>query len=127
MDPTSKTDAQDGTPIQWQHSHLAGTQVECPGVMEIPLIPRPQDVVVQGYARNAQKMVEAQTLQESTILGPPFVITLFLPSGFSQVSAHKTRQLELSWPDPTRAHHIKITSRQGLGRISRSLTKLDQG
>jgi hypothetical protein len=71
MDPTSKTDAQDDTPIQWQHSHLAGTQVECPGVMEILLIPRPQDVVVQGHARNAQKMVEAQTLQESTILGPP--------------------------------------------------------
>ena len=35
------------------------------------------------------------------------VITLFLPMGFSRVSAHKMRQPEQSRPDPTRARHIK--------------------
>ena len=56
----------------------------------------------------------------------PSVITPFLPPGFSRVPAHKTRQPEPSRSDPMGAHHIKITSRRGLGRISRSLTKFDQ-
>ena len=37
----------------------------------------------------------------------PAVITLFLPTGFSRVSARKTRKPEPSWPDLTRARHIK--------------------
>ena len=44
-------------------------------------------------------------------LGQPLVklgvITPFLPPGFSRVLARKTRQPEPSWPDPTRARHIK--------------------
>ena len=54
------------------------------------------------------------------------VITPFLPPGFSRTSARKTRQSEPSRLDLTKAHHIRMTSRWGLGRISRSLTKFDQ-
>ena len=35
------------------------------------------------------------------------VITLFLPTRFSRVLAHKTRQPEPSRPDPTKARHDK--------------------
>ena len=52
------------------------------------------------------------------------VITPFLPSGFSRVLACKTRQPEPSWPDPTRAHHVKITSRR---RSETHFPKFDQG
>ena len=55
------------------------------------------------------------------------VITPFLPSGFSRVLAHKTRQPKPNRPDPTRAHHVKITLRRSRGHISRSLTKFNQG
>ena len=54
------------------------------------------------------------------------VITLFLPPGFSQVSARKMRQLGSSRSNPTRTHHIKRTSRWGPKRISRSLRRVDQ-
>ena len=69
-DPTSKTDAQDGTQVQWQHSHLTSAQVECPYVVEIPLVSCPHDVVVQGHVGDALEVAEAQTLQECTILRP---------------------------------------------------------
>jgi hypothetical protein len=52
------------------------------------------------------------------------VITPFLPPGFSRVSARKTRQPKPSWPDPTSAHHVRITSRRGSGA---HFQKFDQG
>ena len=32
--PTPKAYAQDGTPIQWEHSHLTSTKMEGPSVVE---------------------------------------------------------------------------------------------
>ena len=47
--------------------------------------------------------------KEDTFITPFlfYVITPFLPPGFSRVSARKTRQPYPSRPDPTRARHIK--------------------
>jgi hypothetical protein len=53
------------------------------------------------------------------------VITPFLPTGFSRVSARKTRQPEPSRPVPTRAHHLKYSQKEGPGHISQGLTKFD--
>ena len=44
------------------------------------------------------------------------VITPFLPTGFSRVSACKTRQPEPSQHDSTKARHIKYYQEEGPGR-----------
>jgi hypothetical protein len=53
------------------------------------------------------------------------VITPFLPTGFSRVSARKTGQPEPSQHDPTKARHIKYSQEEGPGRIFQGLTKFD--
>jgi hypothetical protein len=55
------------------------------------------------------------------------VITPFLPPGFSRISACKTRQPEPSRPDPTKGSPHQITSKRGLGHISRNPAKFSQG
>ena len=74
---------------------------------------------------------------ESFILCPTFlvlrnvkqrratVITPFLPTGFSRVSARKTGQPGPSQHDPTKPRHIKYSHEEGPGHISQGLTKFD--
>ena len=54
-----------------------------------------------------------------------FVITPFLPTGFSRVSARKTGQPGPSQHDPTKPRHIKYSHEEGSGHISQGLTKFD--
>jgi hypothetical protein len=53
------------------------------------------------------------------------VITLFLPTGFSRVSARKTGQLGPSQQDPTKPRHIEYSQEEGPGHIFQGLTKFD--
>ena len=53
------------------------------------------------------------------------VITPFLPTGFSRVSARKTGQPGPSQHDPTRPRHIKYSHEEGSGHIPQGLTKFD--
>ena len=62
---------------------------------------------------------------KTCFLGWTNVITPFLPTGFSRVSARKTRQPGPSQHDPTKPHHIKYSHEEGPGHISQGLTKLD--
>ena len=55
------------------------------------------------------------------------VITPFLPTGFSRVSARKTGQPGPSQHDPMKPRHIKYSHEEGPGHISQGLTKFDQG
>ena len=55
------------------------------------------------------------------------VITPFLPTGFSRVSARKTGQPGPSQHDPTKPRHIKYSRKEGPGHIDQirpSLTKV---
>jgi hypothetical protein len=63
--------------------------------------------VIQPYGLNPTDKSQSATFSHSLNFIIPYVITPFLPTGFSRVSTRKTRQPEPSRPDPTRAHHIK--------------------
>ena len=53
------------------------------------------------------------------------VITPFLPTGFSRVSARKTGQPGPSQHGPTKPRRIKYSHEEGPGHISQGLTKFD--
>ena len=53
------------------------------------------------------------------------VITPFLPTGFSRVSARKTGQPGPSQHGPMKPHHGKYSHEEGPGHISQGLTKFD--
>jgi hypothetical protein len=53
------------------------------------------------------------------------VITPFLPTEFSRVSARKTGQPGPSQHDPTKPRHIEYSQEEGPGHIFQGLTKFD--
>jgi hypothetical protein len=53
------------------------------------------------------------------------VITPFLPTGFSRVSARKTGQPGPSQHDPTEPRRIKYSQEEGPGHIAQGLTRFD--
>ena len=62
---------------------------------------------------------------ETSVNLMPYVITPFLPTGFSRVSTRKTGQPGPSLHDPKKSRHIKYSHEEGPGHISQGLTKFD--
>ena len=71
--------------------------------------------------------VRRSLCQETSNKEGATVITPFLPTGFSRVSARKTGQPGLGQHDPTKPRHIKYSHEEGPGHISQGLTKFDWG
>jgi hypothetical protein len=74
---------------------------------------------------NSFSLMEAGDTSAQHLSASESVITSFLPTGFSRMSARKTGQLGPSQHDPTKPRHIKYSQEEGSGRVFQGLTKFD--